>query len=279
MKRTCVLILAGYLLALPAVVRAQFTFATNSDSITITGYTGPGGAVTIPETINVLPVTGIGNDAFHFCSVTSVTIPNSVDRVGDSAFDTCNHLTNVTIGDGVTEIGWSAFYYCTNLSSVAIPASVTSIGGYAFGGCRRLASVTIPSGVTNIGSWAFFSCTNLAIVCFQGDAPHLGSFAFNSDAKVTVYYLPGTAGWGATFGGRLAVLWNPQAENPSVQANHFGFTITGTDGLIVVVEACADLARSEWSAVQTNTLTDGLAYFSDPQSAELPARFYRLKLP
>ena len=48
-------------LALPAAVQAQFTYTTNNGTITITGYTGSGGAVTIPGTINGLPVTSIGD--------------------------------------------------------------------------------------------------------------------------------------------------------------------------------------------------------------------------
>ena len=48
------------LLTLPAVGKAQFNYTTDNGAITITGYTGPGGAVTIPDTINGLPVTSIG---------------------------------------------------------------------------------------------------------------------------------------------------------------------------------------------------------------------------
>src|SRR5712691_4247888 len=104
------IVLALALLALPAVVQAQFTYTTNNGAITITGYTGPGGDVTIPDTINGYPVTSIGYEAFYSCdSLTSVTIPNSV-----------------------TSIGGYAFYYCTSLTNVTIPNSVTNIGSYAF---------------------------------------------------------------------------------------------------------------------------------------------------
>ena len=66
--KTCfrVLLPLLLLLALPAAVQAQFTYTTNNGAITITGYTGPGGAVTIPSTINGLPVTSIGDQAFVF---------------------------------------------------------------------------------------------------------------------------------------------------------------------------------------------------------------------
>src|SRR5215831_5411190 len=54
-----------WLLMLIAKVQAQdFTYTTNNGSLTITGYTGPGGDVIIPSEINNLPVTGVGGGAF-----------------------------------------------------------------------------------------------------------------------------------------------------------------------------------------------------------------------
>ena len=55
-------LLLGLLLMLPDVTQAQFTFITNTDNtITITGYTQFASFLTIPDTINGLPVTGITN--------------------------------------------------------------------------------------------------------------------------------------------------------------------------------------------------------------------------
>ena len=175
------------LLTLPAAVQAEdYTYTTNNGTITITGYTGPGGAVTIPSTINGLPVTSIGDWAFDDCtSLTSVTIPNSVTSIGDEAFADCTSLTSVTIPNSVTSIGDGAFSGCTSLTAITvdtlnsvyssvdgvlfnkpdhahpmsggkagsytIPNSVTSIGDYAFESCTSLTSVTIPNSVTSIG--------------------------------------------------------------------------------------------------------------------------------
>jgi hypothetical protein len=61
-----------------------------------------------------------------------------------------------------------------------------------------------------------------------------------------------------------------------VRTNRFGFTITGTSGLGVVVQACTNLAHPAWVPVGTNTLIGGLSYFSDTQWTNFPARFYRL---
>ncbi len=93
--------------------------------------------------------------------LTSVTIPNSVTRIGDNAFGYCSSLTSVTIGDSVTSIGGYAFWYCISLINVTIGNSVTSIGDGAFDGCSSLTSITIPDSVTYIGSDAFYQCYKL----------------------------------------------------------------------------------------------------------------------
>jgi len=112
-------------LTLCAAAQAQFNYTVNSGtSITITGYTGPGGAVSIPSTIAGLPVALIGGSSFYFLqSITSVTIPNSVTSIGDSAFMDCCNMTSVTISNSVTSIGDFAFYDCYDLTSVTIPTA------------------------------------------------------------------------------------------------------------------------------------------------------------
>jgi len=130
---------------------------------------------------------------------------------------------------------------------------------------------------------AFYHSPGLTGVYFKGNAPSLGSSVFAGDNKTTVYYQAGTTGWGPTFGGRPTKLWNPQPQisltSLGVRTNRFGFTITGTSGLLIVVDACANLAIPAWSPVQTNTLTGGSAYFSDSQSTNYATRFYRLRSP
>jgi hypothetical protein len=341
----------------PTALWIQFTYTTNNGAITITGYTGPGGAAAIPTTINGLPVTSIGDSAFDEgnygpWNLTSVTIPNSVTNIGEGAFDACVNLTSVTIPDSVnsieayvfadcwglssvtipnsiTSIGGSAFSDCYSLTNVIIPDSIAFIGGMAFEYCLRLKSVTIPDSVTSIGDYAFFFCTsltnvmigtnvtsigewafgacysltsvtipdsvtslageafaystNLTSIYFTGNAPNSDSYVFFDDNNATVYYLPGTTGWGSTFGGCPTALWLPQAQTTDasfgVQNNQFGFNINWASGMVVAVEACTNLANPIWTPVGTNTLTTGSAYFSDPQWTNYPARFYRLRSP
>jgi hypothetical protein len=225
-------------------------------------------------------VTSIGDWAFFECTgLTSVSMGNSVTSIGDSAFFDCTGLTSVSMGNSVTSIGNDAFGACTSLTSVTIPNSVTSIGEEAFGWCTGLTSVTIGTNVASIGDLAFDGCTSLTSVYFTGNAPSADSTVFACDVKATVYYLPWTTGWSTPFGGIAAVLWNPQAQNLGVQANQFGFTITGPSNLVIVVEACTNLVNAVWVPVATNTLTGGSSYFSDPDWTNYPCRFYRLRSP
>ncbi|HWY32809.1 MAG TPA: hypothetical protein VNX46_18740 [Candidatus Acidoferrum sp.] len=64
-----------------------------------------------------------------------------------------------------------------------------------------------------------------------------------------------------------------------MQSNGFGFNINWASGQTVVVEACTNLANTSWLPVQTNMLSGGSFYFSDPQWTNYPARFYRLRSP
>jgi hypothetical protein len=267
--------------------QAVLSYTTNVGAITITGYSGLCDTViAIPATINGLPVTSIGQYAFYECTnLTSVTIPASVTTIGYEAFEDCYGLTSVTIPGSVTYIGEFAFYD-SGLTNVTIASGVTSIRTYAFYGCTSLTSVTIPGSVTNIGANAFYDCTGLKWVYFQGNAPAADATVFSGDSTATVYYLPGTTGWGLTLGGRPTAFWllpNPLILNngPSfgVQTNGFGFIISWATNLSVVVEACTNLASPVWIPLQTNTLTNGSFYFSDPQWTNYPARFYRLRAP
>jgi hypothetical protein len=248
------------LATISALTQGQFTYTANADNTaTIVGYIGPGGAVAIPTNINSIPVTSIGDWAFEFSTLTSLTIP-----------------------DGVTNIGDYAFEFCTSLANVTIPASVTDIGDYAFEVCVSLTSVTIPDGVTNIGDYAFDYCTSLNSIYFTGNAPTADSTVFESDLA-TVYYLPGTTGWSNPFAGLPALLWNPliQTSDASfgVQSNEFGFNITGTANIPIVVEAATNLASPLWTTLTNINLANGLFYFSDPHWTNYPERYYRIASP
>jgi hypothetical protein len=234
-------------------------------------------------------IISIGDSAFEYCShLASVTIPASVINIGDSAFEFCSGLTNVAIGNGVINVGAYAFYSCSSLTSVTIPDSVASIGTNAFNGCSGLTNVTMGNSVTRIGNGAFGYCTSLHQAHFGGNSPSVNGGAGSADSTVfhgesgTAYYLPGTKGWGATFGGWPTARWyqpRPQILGSGyglgAQSNRFQFTISWATNTSVVVEASSNLLN--WTPVITNTLVNGTNAFWDSDWSSYPQRFYRVR--
>ena len=133
------------------------------------------------------------------------------------------------------------------------------------------------------GGTAFLGCASLQGVFFKGNAPGANSSVFHGDNNVTVYYLPGTTGWGPTFAGVPTRLWNPlmQTSGPGfgVGPAGFGFNITGTADISIVVEAATTLANAAWVPLQSLNLTNGAFHFSDPNWTNYPARNYRIRSP
>ncbi|MBR2909334.1 MAG: leucine-rich repeat domain-containing protein, partial [Clostridia bacterium] len=145
------------------------------------------------ETINIHDsVEIIGDNAFEGCAnlTGGLIIPNSVTSISSSAFHSCTGLTSVTIGDGVTSIGNYAFTYCRRLTSVIIGNSVTSIGDDAFSYCSVLTSVTIGDNVTSIGDSAFSGCSGLTSVTIPDSVTSIGERAFNSCDGLTSVIIP-----------------------------------------------------------------------------------------
>jgi hypothetical protein len=213
-------------LVLPAAVPAQFLYSSNGDAITITGYTGGIGAVTIPDTIAGHPVTSIGELVFSLrAGLTSVAIPKSVSSIGDIAFSACPDLKVITVDplnlnysslDGVlfnkshsalitcpggkrgsyiipnsvTSIVGGAFALCAGLTSVAIPSSVIRIGDSAFYECLGLTTATISDSVTIIGAQAFFGCASLKSVTIGNGVATIGAGAFSGCTGLMNVALP-----------------------------------------------------------------------------------------
>ena len=102
----------------------------------------------------------------------------------------------------------------------------------------------------------------------------------------TVYHLPGTIGWGLTFGGLPTATWNlpyPVIPNSTpgfgLDGNQFGFTVSWATNLSVIVQATTDLENQAWSPISTNTLSNGTFYFNDPRWTNYRSRFYRIAAP
>lgn len=176
----------------------DLTYRISRNEITISDCSETATEVVIPSEIDGLPVTSISITTFSYCtSLTSITIPESINSIDTFSFSYCTSLTSINVDennpnytdidgvlyskdktailvypagktstefeipDFVTTIAKDAFRSSNNLISVKIPYSVTTIEGWAFASCPDLTSITIPSTVTDIGDYAFSYCDSL----------------------------------------------------------------------------------------------------------------------
>lgn len=187
-----------YLLSILVVVVVMFACGATALAADVVAYPVTGGnisfdkstgAVTycdggvteavIPEMIEGVAVTSIGDDAFHGCSsLTSVTIPDSVTSIGTSAFRCCYDLENVSLPDSVESIGESAFKFCNNLAKVELPEQLSNISEDLFYSCDKLTEVVLPIGITSIGEAAFRDCGMLCKVNIPDSITAIAGEAF-----------------------------------------------------------------------------------------------------
>lgn len=80
-----------------------------SDNAEIVGYTGSEKNLRIPDTLNDLPVTAIGSDAFSGTALVSVAVPEGVVTIGERAFADCPSLKSISLPSTLNSIAPSAF--------------------------------------------------------------------------------------------------------------------------------------------------------------------------
>lgn len=185
----------------------------------VVGYTGNGGAVTIEETYNNLPVKHIRQNAFYMLdSMTSILIPDSVTSIDMCAFYCCSGLTEIILPNGITSIGMQAFSTCANLkyneynninylgneeNPYLAAASVVSkdltffeihndtkfLLYELFLRCFKLTEVVIPDGVISIGCRAFHKCHSLKQLILPDSVVIIDAEAFE-DCTIAEIIIP-----------------------------------------------------------------------------------------
>jgi len=150
-------------------------------------------------------VTSIGNNAFRFSLVSSISGGKNINSIGDHAFEDTNitdispferlisigtyafaltGLKTLVMSNKIESIGFSAFWSCTSLSDVVLSESLKSLQSSTFSGCTGLRNMIIPQSVTSIGNSVFEKCDNLKYVVITSD--NLLSFAYSNSYKFKV---------------------------------------------------------------------------------------------
>lgn len=205
-----------------------FNEENNRTEAVITGYKGFYNHLVIPDSIDNAVVTSIGVKAFAESNqFESITIPDSIESIGEDAFWECNGLkkvyvssiedwckikfentfsnpinygskiyidgelaTDITIPKGITKICDYAFENCETITNVVIPNSVISIGNSAFSGCSNLKNISIPNSVVNIEKGAFSSCSNLEKVEIPDGIKIIKDYTFTFCENLTTIIIP-----------------------------------------------------------------------------------------
>ena len=160
------------------------------------------GALVIPEKIAGFPVSTISTDAFScerrdtYKDITSVTLPDSITKIGRMAFNNCTSLREVNLPDGITSIGEWGFAH-TALESVTLPKSLEVLSIGAFRNCEQLKTLVIDCpelyAVSEHTVWSlgdpFANCTSLETIDFVS-LPEIGQGWFANCVSLESVTLP-----------------------------------------------------------------------------------------
>lgn len=182
---------------------------------TLYNYYGPGGDVVIPE-----GVRRVEKLCFYHTEITAVTIPASVERIEDHAFDRCDQLTTVRLPEKLPYIHDSAFEGCAGLvdengvavvqdilvawrkdpERIEIPEGIRVLGSYCLGktysfewnrkNAEKIREVVLPQSLKRIGYGAFMGDANLMKINFPEGLEEIGPYAFEKCAALPVPELP-----------------------------------------------------------------------------------------
>ena len=171
-------------------------FSLEANNLEMIGYVGREKEIRIPRTFISLDGVGyevreIGDHAFTDSALEKVVLPDTITKIGASAFSSCHNLTSIVFPQDIKEIGdhafsgcWSltgdmilpdelkigegVFNGCKTIEHVVLPADLEKIEAGMFNGCQRLQSVTLSENIKEIGAWAFFECDGLETVEYRG---------------------------------------------------------------------------------------------------------------
>lgn len=145
---------AGWTVETSQEATSSLVFVKEGNAYTVTDMEGEETVVIIPSEYNGLAVTKIqgayGTGAFARKAITSVTIPDSIEEIGQNSFNNCGALTTVNISTAsrLKKIGNNAFSGNSSLKEIYLPVGMTDLGDSVFNNCGAIARFIVSDGNT-----------------------------------------------------------------------------------------------------------------------------------
>lgn len=132
----------------------------------------------------------ICDNAFESGALVCINLPNSIKKIGDSAFSGCRSLKQINIPSSVIYFGKYVFNGCSALEHIDIPASLKTIKKSSFKDCSSLKDITLPSEVIEIHDYAFYNCNHLKELHLPDGLEHIGNNAFGNCSRIQEITIP-----------------------------------------------------------------------------------------
>lgn len=126
----------------------------------------------------------------HDCRIKSIVLPDTVIKIGKSAFEGLSDLESIILPDSLLYIDESAFAGCSALKTIKIPENVATIGTSAFSNCSKLVSCELPQKLTAITGSLFWECIKLEHIIIPADVEYIGNSAFHNCSSLKEIVIP-----------------------------------------------------------------------------------------
>ena len=198
----------------------------------------------------------VGKRSFFNCkSLGPVSLPDSLERIGENAFYSCTNMTRIAFGSGVRQIDNSAFYSCSGLPDVELPASVTNVALSAFSQCTSLTNYTLHAAGRRIGRGFPYNLNNLKTIRIVGDgnvtiAPQAFQAAYTSDkVRADVVELVGVKAIESASGGSAGAFYGSEIggvtmDSAMLDIGNYAFYYNVKLGTVLIPDSVTNIGNS-----------------------------------
>lgn len=178
------------------MISTEIFYEKQKNGIKITGIKGRVSEIRIPDTINGITVSEIGDYAFY---TENEFLPNDkedeisyifIEGEKDCESDEGEAIKRIYIPDTVTKIGKYAFCGCKYLYYIHLPENLENISEYMLSGCESLENIYIPEGIQNTESYAFHNCRNIKSIDIPEGCKSVGNYVFYNCRNIESVVLP-----------------------------------------------------------------------------------------